>query len=56
LPGSVFLKVDNSLQQDARWFILRPKLPIWLFFGGPLIYKMLVYFTAIMVYFTEIMV
>jgi hypothetical protein len=32
----------------ARWFIFKPKIPIWVNFGGPYIdWKMLIYFMAI---------
>jgi hypothetical protein len=28
----------------ARWFVFVPKIPIWVYYGGPLELKMLVYF------------
>jgi hypothetical protein len=32
----------------ARWFIFKPKIPIWVNFGGPYIDgKMLIYFMAV---------
>jgi hypothetical protein len=31
----------------ARWYIFKPKIPIWVNFGGVLQLKMLVYFVAI---------
>jgi hypothetical protein len=33
----------------ARWFVLRPKIPIWVYFGGPYVeWKMWAYFTVIL--------
>jgi hypothetical protein len=33
---NVFVAFMPTLYRVARWFVFKPKLPIWVNFGGPL--------------------
>jgi hypothetical protein len=55
--GRIFLQTHlvTLLTRVARWFIFKPKIPIWVSFGGPKIVKMLIYFRyGHLEYFTDV--
>jgi hypothetical protein len=50
LDGQVLIRNNHEefRARVARWFVSKPKIPIWVNFGGPYIeWKMLVYFVII---------
>jgi hypothetical protein len=40
-------KALRKVRRVARWFVFKPKIPIWVNFGGPWNGKMLLYFMTI---------